>query len=213
MNTFKRILLAFMAIPAVLSGCSQFDSEVSLRELSFEIGSDIVWNAEYMAYTLRLSLKEGSDGDYLFSYSIDGDALIKLLSTGGGTVESGRELSLEGSKPAIYILPGLASDKEHTLSMEFTKDGVSRSYNVKLPDTSQNGIGIRIDTDEALDFSRVILTNLMGPSVTTYNVTFYLDGELLTGIKYMSNTFEGTMDVDFARSESYTFEMPYLVAG
>ena len=70
MNTFKRILLAFMAIPAVLSGCSQFDSEVSLRELSFEIGSDIVWNAEYMAYTLRLSLKEGSDGDYLFSYSI-----------------------------------------------------------------------------------------------------------------------------------------------
>ena len=135
MNTFKRILLAFMAIPAVLSGCSQFDSEVSLRELSFEIGSDIVWNAEYMAYTLRLSLKEGSDGDYLFSYSIDGDALIKLLSTGGGTVESGRELSLEGSKPAIYILPGLASDKEHTLSMEFTKDGVSRSYNVKLPDT------------------------------------------------------------------------------
>lgn len=213
MNTFKRILLAFMAIPVVFSGCSQFDSEVSLRELSFEIGSDIVWNAEYMAYTLRLSLKEGSDGDYLFSYSIDGDALIKLLSTGGGTVESGRELSLEGSKPAIYILPGLASDKEHTLSMEFTKDGVSRSYSVKLPDTSQNGIGIRIDTDEALDFSRVILTNLMGPSVTTYNVTFYLDGELLTGIKYMSNTFEGTMDVDFARSESYTFEMPYLVAG
>ena len=118
MNTFKRILLAFMAIPAVLSGCSQFDSEVSLRELSFEIGSDIVWNAEYMAYTLRLSLKEGSDGDYLFSYSIDGDALIKLLSTGGGTVESGRELSLEGSKPAIYILPGLASDKDVDYSEE-----------------------------------------------------------------------------------------------
>lgn len=213
MNTFKRILLALAAAPAVLAGCSQFDSEVTLRELGFEIGSDIVWNAEYMAYTLRLSLKEGSDGDYLFSYSIDGDALIKLLSTGGGTVESGRELALDGTKPAVYILPGLASDKEHTLSMEFSKDGVSRSYSVKLPDTSQNGIGIRIDTDEALDFSRVILTNLMGPSVTTYNVTFYLDGELLTGIKYMSNTFEGTMDVDFARSESYTFEMPYLVAG
>ena len=26
-------------------------------------------------------------------------------------------------------------------------------------------------------------------------------------------TFGGSMDIDFARSESYTFEMPYLVAG
>ena len=213
MNTFKRILLAFMAIPAVLSGCSQFDSEVSLRELSFEIGSDIVWNAEYMAYTLRLSLDEGAEGYYLFNYSIDGDALVKLLSTGGGSVDSGREVSFEAGKPLVYILPGLSSERAHSLSMSFSRDGVTRSYSLTLPDTGKNGIAIRIDTDETLDFSRVILTNLMGPSVTTYNVTFYLDGELLTGIKYMSNTFEGSMDIDFARSESYTFEMPYLVSG
>lgn len=198
---------------AALASCSQFDSKVPLKDLGFEIGSEIAWNAEYMAYTLRLSLAEGEDGDYLFTYLVDGDPLVKLSSTGGGTVESGQELAMSAKATLICLLPSLAPDKEHVLDMEFSREGVSRSYTLKLPDTSQNGIGIRMDTNANLDFSRVILTNRMGPSVTTYDVTFYLDGELLTGIKYMSNTFDGTMAVDFARSESYTFEMPYLVAG
>ena len=198
---------------AALASCSQFDSKVPLKDLGFEIGSEIAWNAEYMAYTLRLSLEEGEDGDYLFTYLVDDDPLVKLSSTGGGTVESGQELAMSAKATLICLLPSLAPDKEHALDMEFSREGVSRSYTLKLPDTSQNGIGIRMDTDANLDFSRVILTNRMGPSVTTYEVTFYLDGELLTGIKYMSNTFDGSMAVDFARSESYTFEMPYLVAG
>ena len=205
-------MLALGAV-AALASCSQFDSKVPLKDLGFEIGSEIAWNAEYMAYTLRLSLEEGEDGDYLFTYLVDGDPLVKLSSTGGGTVESGQELAMSAKATLICLLPSLAPDKEHALDMEFSREGVSRSYTLKLPDTSQNGIGIRMDTDANLDFSRVILTNRMGPSVTTYEVTFYLDGELLTGIKYMSNTFDGTMAVDFARSESYTFEMPYLVAG
>ena len=212
MNTVRKHILA-VGVVAALASCSQFDSKVPLKDLGFEVGSEIAWNAEYMAYTLRLSLVEGEDGDYLFSYLIDGDPLVKISSTGGGTVESGHELAMSAKTTLIYLLPSLAPDKEHVLGMEFTREGVSRSYSLKLPDTSQNGIGIRMDTDAKLDFSRVILTNRMGPSVTTYNVTFYLDGELLTGIKYMSNTFDGSMSVDFARSESYTFEMPYLVAG
>jgi hypothetical protein len=212
MNTFRKHMLALGAV-AALASCSQFDSKVPLKDLGFEIGSEIAWNAEYMAYTLRLSLAEGEDGDYLFTYLVDGDPLVKLSSTGGGTVESGQELAMSAKATLICLLPSLAPDKEHALDMEFSREGVSRSYTLKLPDTSQNGIGIRMDTDANLDFSRVILTNRMGPSVTTYDVTFYLDGELLTGIKYMSNTFDGSMAVDFARSESYTFEMPYLVAG
>ena len=205
-------MLALGAV-AALASCSQFDSKVPLKDLGFEIGSEIAWNAEYMAYTLRLSLEEGEDGDYLFTCLVDDDPLVKLYSTGGGTVESGQELAMSAKATLICLLPSLAPDKEHALDMEFSREGVSRSYTLKLPDTSQNGIGIRMDTDANLDFSRVILTNRMGPSVTTYDVTFYLDGELLTGIKYMSNTFDGSMAVDFARSESYTFEMPYLVAG
>lgn len=214
MNTLKHSFLAIIAAAAgLLCGCSQFDSEISLRDLGFEVAGDIVWNSEYMAYTLRLNLERGEDGKYTFNYLVDNDPLVKLGTTGGGTLDSGSQLELSSKGSQIYILPSLVSDSEHSLKMEFTREGVSRTYTLKLPDTSQNGIGIRIDTDAKLDFSRVILTNLMGTSVTTYNVTFYLDGDLLTGIKYMSNTFEGSMDIDFARSESYTFELPYVVAG
>ena len=212
MNTFRKVLSGLAAVAGLL-GCSQFDSEITLRDLGFEVAGDIVWNSEYMAYTLRLNLREGEDGEYTFNYIVDNDPLVKLGTTSGGTIESGAVVALTAKGSAIYILPSLSSDSEHTLKMEFSREGVSRTYKLELPDTSQNGIGIRIDTDTKLDFSRVILTNLMGTSVTTYNVTFYLDGDLLTGIKYMSNTFEGSMDIDFARSESYTFEMPYLVAG
>lgn len=213
MHIFRKFSAVLAAALLPLVSCSQFDSEVTLRNLGFEVKADIVWNSEYMAYTLRLSLGEGEDDYYTFTYMVDSDPLAKLLSTSGGAVQSGSEVALSSKSSVIYLLPGLSADSEHTLRMEFSRQGVSRSYSLVLPDTSQNGIGIRIDTDEALDFSRVILTNLMGPSVTTYNVTFYLDGELLTGIKFMSNTFEGSMDIDFARSESYTFELPYLVAG
>ena len=212
MKTLIKSLLAFLSVNCALA-CSQFDSEIGIRNLGFEVKSEIAWNAEHMAYTLRLSLSDGEDGDYVFAYIIDEDPLTKLTSTGGGSIESGSEIELTGKNVLIFLLPPMPSDSEHTLTMEFSKDGVSRSYKLPLPDTSQNGIGIRIDTDETLDFSRVILTNLMGASVTTYNVTFYLDGDILTSIKYMSNTFNGVMDIDFAQSESYTFELPYLVAG
>ena len=204
-----------MTAAAVLCAvsCTVFDSTLELDDLSFDIGNEIVWNSEYMAYTIRLSLLTGEDGDYVFNYSIDSDPLVRLRNSRNSEVESGEEVALDKKTPAIYILPTLSPSKSHTLAMEFVKGDVSRKYKVELPNTNQNEIGIRIDNSAGLDYTRVILTNLMGPSVTVYKVTFYLDGSILTDMKYMSNTFEGSMDLDFARSESYTFEMPYLVAG
>ena len=212
MKTYRRIL-PILAAWAALAGCSQFDSEIAIRDLGFEVSGEIAWSSDYMAYTLRLALSEGDDGQYRFTYIVDDDPLVKLGSAAGGSIDSGTVVSLSAKNQAICILPELSSGSGHTLKMEFSREGVSRRYELDLPDTSQKGIGIRIDTDPGLDFSRVILSNLMGASVTTYNVTFSLDGDLLDGIKYMSNTFGGSMDIDFARSESYTFEMPYLVAG
>ena len=213
MGFFRRTMGAAFFAALILPSCSLFEEEIPIQDLGFEIGAEVVWNAEYMAYTLRLTLQEGEDGECTFSYLIDDDPLLRLGSTGGGSVESGKDVSFTSKGTVVFILPGLASGDNHSIRLEFSRNGVSRSYTVPLPDTSQNGISVRIDTGAALDFSRVVLTNRMGASVTTYNVTFYLDGELLTGMKYMSNTFGGSMDIDFARSESYTFEMPYLVAG
>ena len=210
-----RVIAAALLAVAASGGlaCSQLNSETTVRDLGFEVRGEIVWNADYMAYTLRLGLERGEDGQYALSYLIDGDPLVSLRTTGGGTLSSGETVELSTRESLVCILPTLSPGEQHSLRMEFTREGVSRVLSLDLPDTAQKGIGIRIDTDSRLDFSRIILTNLMGASVTTYNVTFYLDGELLSGIKYMSNTFGGSMDIDFARSESYTFELPYLVAG
>ncbi len=198
---------------SLLFSCSLLDSEVAVRDLGFEVRPDIVWDAEYMAYTLRLALASGEDGDYAFAYLIDSNPGARLGAAGGGTQESGRAVALKKASSLLFVLPALASDRAHAITLEFSREGVSRTYSLPLPDTGRNGIGIRLDTDPALDFSRVILTNLMGPSVTTYTVSFRLDGDQLMDIKYMSNTFGGTIGLDFARSESYTFELPYLPAG
>ena len=212
MHPLSHILPAVAACAACLS-CSQFDSRVPVRDLGFEVGSEIAWNADYMAYTLRLTLTGGEDGDYVLTYLVDGDPLVALASADGSSVSSGQTVTLKAKGTLILILPALVSGTGHTLDMELARNGVTRSYALTLPDTGRNGIGIRMDTDPKLDFSRVILTNLMGPSVTTYSVAFHLDGHPLGGMKFMSKAFDGPMDVDFARSESYTFELPYLVAG
>lgn len=203
-----------MACIMAFAGCREtFDNELIVTDKGFEVKADVIWSSDYMAYTLNLLLSEGEEGECTFSYVIDSDHSLRLQSTDGEAVEAEHKMTLSSKTPCCFILPAMVPDAAHSISMEFTKEGVKRSYTVGLPDTSQNAVGIRMDTSAELDFSRVILTNLMGASVTTYNVTFSLDGELLTGIKYMSNTFEGSMDIDFARSESYTFELPYIVAG
>lgn len=196
-----------------LASCSLLDREAELRDLSFEVRADVAWSAEHLAYTMMVSLSSGADGDYSMHYLIDGDPAAKLLSSDGRAVETGGRVSLSTKATAILVLPSLPSSSDHSITMEFSREGVSRTVLLELPDTGSGGIGIRLDASQDLEFSRVVLTNLMGPAVSTYRVTFRLDGEPLTGIKFLSQTFGGAMDLDFARSESYTFELPYLVAG
>ena len=176
-SIIRVIAAALLAVAASgVLACSQLNSETTVRDLGFEVRGEIVWNADYMAYTLRLGLERGEDGQYALSYLIDGDPLVSLRTTGGGTLSSGETVELSTRESLVCILPTLSPGEQHSLRMEFTREGVSRVLTLELPDTAQKGIGIRIDTDSRLDFSRVILTNLMGASVTTYNVTFYLDG-------------------------------------
>jgi len=214
MNTLRLPIGALINVLFFIClSCSPFEGEVQLRDLSFEVGTELVWNSDYLSWTLRLSLESGESGDYIFSYIVDSDPLVKLRSTGGGAIESGREMSLSDKAGAVLLLPQLTSGKVHTLSMEFTREGVSRTYTLTLPDTAQRGLGVSIDADPEKDFSGVTITSLMGLTVTSYNVTFILDGELLSGIKYMGGTFGGSMDLDFSEAESFFFELPYLLAG
>ena len=93
----------------------------------------------------------------------------------------------------------------------FEREGVSRRDTVTFK--TESAVAVRMDCSEDLDFTRVILSNRMGSSLTAYEVTFYLDGDLLYGMKYLGSEFGGSIELDFARSESYTFELPYIVSG
>lgn len=204
-------IAAFLGI--FLNGCTVFDNELAVKDMGFEAKAEVVWNADYMAYTLNLTLLEGQPGKYSLDYLFDSDHSLILKTLDSDDFGSGSAVELKPGNTVSFLLPALRIGKEHCLSLELSLDGTRRTYSLELPDTSQNAVGIRMDTDPKLDFSRVILTNLMGTSVTTYTVTFSIDGEPLDNIKYMSNTFGGSMEIDFARSESYTFELPYIVAG
>lgn len=166
-----------------------------------------------MSYTLRLSLAYGEDGSYLFNYCIDSDAAIYLKSDGNMDFTSGKNVELSKTLGKSYIIPTLSKGASHNIHLVFEYEGITKEYDVKLPDTNQNAIGVSIDTSLDLEYTEVTLTNLMGASSSVYTVTFYLDSQSLTDIKYMSNTFDGTMELNFADRNSYTFQMPYLVPG
>lgn len=111
------------AASGMLASCSHFNSEVTLRDLGFEVRGEIVWNADYMAYTLRLGLERGEDGQYALSYLIDGDPLVSLRTTGGGTLSSGETVELSTRESLVCILPTLSPGEQHSLRMEFTRRG------------------------------------------------------------------------------------------
>ena len=144
------------------------------------------------------------------NYVIDNDHTLELSSLRGGSLESGDKIDLSLKNPQVLLLPKTAGGTG-TLVMEFVREGVSRKKAVVF--RTENAVTVRMDTSSDLDFSRVILSNRMGASQTSYEVTFYLDGEKLTEMKYLGSEFGGTMELDFARSESYTFELPYILTG
>lgn len=213
MKPIIRLLSAALLAASLLPSCEVFDADVTVVDRGFKVGNDIAWNSDYLAYTLRLTLLEGADGEYTFNYSIDGDPLIKIKSSGGSELESGSSVALSAKGTSVFLLPTLSEDKKHQMSLEFIRGDVSRKYALTLPNTAQRQVGVKVDAGLEFDYTRVVLTNLMGSTVSKYTVSFFLDGTLFTEMKYMNNTFDGTMEVDFSHSESYTFEMPFIVAG
>lgn len=205
-------LSSFISSLLLLASCSVFDSHVDVDYIGYEVKTDIIWDYEHMAYTLRLSLAYGEDGSYRFNYLFDSDAAIYLMSDGNMNFTSGNEIQLSKTSGRSYIIPSLSQGAKHSIHLAFEYDGITKEYDVALPDTNQNAIGIRVDTSKN-EFTEVILTNPMGASASKYTVTFYLDGQPLDDIKYMSNTFDGSMELNFSERESYVFQMPYLIPG
>lgn len=209
MNTIKTLAGAAMA-SLLVAACGKLSMAESVRDLGFEVTAETAFSSDYLCNTLSLTLESGTEGEYTLNYVIDDDHTLELSSLRGGSLESGDRIDLSLSNPQVLLLPKTAGGTG-TLVMEFVRKGVSRKKAVVF--RTENAVTVRMDTSSDLDFSRVILGNRMGASQTSYEVTFYLDGEKLSGMKYLGSEFGGTMELDFARSESYTFELPYILTG
>lgn len=209
----RLILLSLLSSLLTLSSCSIFDSHLEVDYIGYNVKTDIVWDYEYMSYTLRLSLDYGEDGDYLFNYSIDSDAAIYLKSDSNMEFLSGSNIALSKNSGRSFLLPTLSKGAEHTARLSFEYGGIINEYTVKLPETNQTAIGVSVNNSSSLEYTEVTLSNLMGASSSTYEVSFSLDGQPLSDIKYLGNTFNGAMSINFAGTNSYLFQMPYLVPG
>ena len=201
--------VAVLMTAAALS-CTKFGQSETIIDLGFEVATEVAFNSDYLANTLSLRLESGTEGAYVLNYIIDTLNTVHLTTLKGSEVESGDKCDLSLKTPQLFLLPKL-SGESHTLYMEFEREGVTRRDTVTFK--TETAVAVRMDTSEDLDFTRVILSNRMGSSLTAYEVTFYLDGDLLSGMKYLGGEFGGSMELDFARSESYTFELPYIVSG
>lgn len=203
-------MTAAVLMTAAALSCTKFGQSETITDLGYEVATEVAFNSDYLANTLSLRLEIGTEGAYVLNYMIDTLNTVHLTTLKGSDVESGDKCDLSLKNPQLFLLPKL-SGESHTLYMEFEREGVTRRDTVTFK--TETAVAVRMDTSEDLDFTRVILSNRMGSSLTAYEVTFYLDGDLLTGMKYLGNEFGGSMELDFARSESYTFELPYIVSG
>ena len=180
-----RMTAAVLMTAAALS-CSKFEQREAVRDLGFEVATEVAFNSEYLSNTLSVRLDSGTEGAYVLNYIIDTLSTVHLTTLRGNEVESGDKCDLSLKNPQLFLLPKLSGDS-HTLYMEFEREGVSRRDTVTFK--TESAVAVRMDCSEDLDFTRVILSNRMGSSLTAYEVTFYLDGDLLSGMKYLGSEF------------------------
>ena len=174
---------AVLMTTAALS-CTKFGQCETITDLGFEVATEVAFNSEYLSNTLSVRLESGTEGVYVLNYIIDTLNTVHLTTLKGSEVESGERCDLSLKNPQLFLLPKL-SGESHTLYMEFEREGVSRRDTVTFK--TESAVAVRFDCSEDLDFTRVILSNRMGSSLTAYEVTFYLDGDLLSGMKYLGS--------------------------
>lgn len=196
----------------LLQACSIFDSTVPAKDNGFEISAEVVWNSDYMAYTIRLGLLKGESGEYTIDYCVDEDPLVRLRSA-FGDLTTGSAIQLSDKTGLVLIIPMLSPSNTHSLQMHISHGDITRSYQIELPDSGQRQIGIAVDASTEHQFTRIIVSNLQRPSSTSYTLSFYLDSEPCQDIKYLGCSFEGIISVDFSEKDCYIFELPYILPG
>ncbi len=208
------ITLTLISVIIALTGCeSLFESRHEVVDNSFEIKTDIAWNAEHMTYSVSLSLAKGVKGEYDFVYNIDSVNTLMLMDTNRTEVKSGTILNLNGKEAVTFMLPYLSDDSKHSLNMEFTKESITRSYSIALPEGGKSIFTVKVNPSVDLERTLLSVTGSEESSKASYLMSFQIDGKQSTSVKYQGAPVEKGVNVDFAKSNTYIFEMPALDPG
>ena len=196
------------ALSFTIASCDKFSKTEPVTDLGFEVRTEVAFDADYLCSTLSLSLSQGTDGEYTFTYSVDGGATQKLSELGGSAVESGEAVDLSESNPLVLMLPKLSGT--HRLTMEFTNGSAVRRDTVSF--SAETAVAVQVYAWDSLDFTKVTLIGTAAKG-STYTAAFTLDGETLAGLKRLGVETGGEVEVDFAENSVWTFELPYILPG
>ena len=214
MGRLYRMLFAAAAALLAAAGCDKFSSRVEVEDTSFEVESSVYYSGDWQRKALGLKLASGEDGSVTIYYSIDGNEDLRLLSTSQKEFESGSSLTLSRKTTQVLLMPNLSNNR-HVLSMEFVKDGVSRSDTLSF--TVNQSLSLFVNPNESFQYTRFSVTGQSGRTT----LAFYVDGSdrASTDIKYIDPS-AGTatetgesFEVNFDEYQTWEFELPYLVAG
>ena len=215
MRTLLYTALLSAASLAILStGCDKFSSRVDVTDSSFEVESTVYYSGDWQRKALGLRLASGEDGRVTVYYSIDGNEDLQLLNTSQKEFASGSTLELSRKTTQTLLMPNLSNNR-HCISLEYIKDGVSRTDTLSF--TVNQSLSLFVNPNETLRYTRFSVTGQSGRTT----LAFYLDGadKASKDIKYIDPA-NGTatetgesFEVDFDEYQTWEFEFPYIVAG
>jgi hypothetical protein len=214
MGRLYRMLFAAAAALLAAAGCDKFSSRVEVEDTSFEVESSVYYSGDWQRKALGLKLASGEDGSVTIYYSIDGNEDLRLLNTSQKEFESGSSLTLSRKTTQVLLMPNLSNNR-HVLSMEFVKDGVSRSDTLSF--TVNQSLSLSVNASDALQYTRFSVTGQSGSTT----LAFYLDGsdKASSDVKYLDPTSGTatetgeTFEVNFDEYQTWEFEFPYLTPG
>ena len=216
MGTIRTMMssAAFLALLAAAGGCDKFESRVDVADSSFEVESTVYYSGDWQRKALGLRLASGEDGRVTVYYSIDGNEDLQLLNTSQKEFASGSTLELSRRTSQTLLMPNLSNNR-HCISLEYIKDGVSRTDTLSF--TVNQPISLSVNSSSSLRYTRFSVTGQSGRTT----LSFYVDGsdKASADIKYINpvnNTVTETgtaFEVDFDEYQTWEFELPYLVPG
>lgn len=164
---------------------------------SFEVDSEVLYNQDYMSESVRFSLKEGHEGEFSCSVSIDGKNVSSIIRIGSSASEftSGDKVSLSSAQDVTFVFPTISEGK-HKALFSFMRESVRKeievSYTERVP---------IIVTSAYTGEENVVFLESAG-DLKSARIRMHLDGEAVSSMTVDGTVMSPPVAVDFTKTPS-----------